>query len=134
MLPRDIRVYHIFSCLLLPWSIAARLAPGAVSSPFALALAALAFALPYHVTVLHDPPWAIAESMLYHLLVVAVSPPDVSPHTLAVNVAAIALFHALADFTWLYAVGIPRLHEMCPKWTDRWRVMLGESRPCSTQI
>ena len=124
MLPRDIRVYHVFSCLL----------PGAVPSPFALALAALAFTLPYQVIVLHDSPRAIAQSVAYHMLVVAVSPVDVSLRTMTVNIAAILMFHTLADFIWIYCFGLPMLHQMCPKEADRWRVMLGEVRPCATPV
>eukprot|EP00873_Tetraselmis_striata_P027091 jgi/Tetstr1/447355/TSEL_034792.t1 len=119
-----LRVWHLYSWWLVPWLALAR-AFAFVPSPFPAAVAAAAFAVPYHVAVLGDAPRYALASGGVHLLVAAFAAPDVSLASLAASVATFATYCACVDVLRVYGDLVPRLHATVPSAGERTAIMLG---------
>ena len=110
---------HIFSLWLVPWLVLSR-ATALVPSPFPAALAATAFAIPYHALVLREPA---VYSVAFHLAFALACEFDASARAIAFSVAVFAVYLAFFDFVCVYARDIPKFHSETPTLGGRMRAL-----------
>jgi len=115
------RWFEIFSLVLFPWALVARLF--GVVSPFPLCLAATAFAIPYHAFVLQDKPRQTVLSTSSHVLLTLVAPIDVTNATLAMNIFVFLVHASVFDFIHVYSIDIPRFHREVRAVDDRFGLL-----------
>lgn len=103
----DTSIWHVFSTFIPFWAIASRILPD-LPSPFPVAVAATAFAIPYHILVIGDDLWYTAFSGIVHIAAIVLSPVDISWTTMLLNFAIFLVFAIAVDFMLVYAVYLPQ--------------------------